>query len=155
MDRSASDLYILNGDPNMTVIDYYEYADIEDETNSATSTSSSIWGSVDFSFYIEGIGIMGVGVVGMLINGLAVVTLSRQKTLRAFHLLLLFMTTYDFFHVFLSICCFSLPQLSSAYRNNILIYIIPYLIPCAQVRDINCNKRLSFNHPPGVSFFLR
>ena len=46
---------------------------------------------------------------------------------------LLCLAVYDFLHVFLSVAIFSLPQLSPAYRNHVLIFCIPYLIPLAQI----------------------
>ncbi|TRY77947.1 hypothetical protein TCAL_09774 [Tigriopus californicus] len=93
----------------------------------------SIWLSVDFPFYIEGLSIAIVGTFGLVINGVAIFLLTRQKTLRTFHVLLVTLTMFDFLHIILSIACFSLPKLSPWYRNHVLIFIIPYLIPCAQI----------------------
>ena len=107
--------------------------DLEYTNSTREAYDPGFWGSVDFPFYIEGIGITVVGVIGLLINGLAIVLLTRQKTLRTFHILLVSLTFYDFLHIILSIACFSLPQLSTGYRNNVLIFILPYLIPCAQI----------------------
>ena len=47
-----------------------------------------------------------------------------QKRLRPFHVLLLFLCVCDFFHLLLSILCFSLQHLSTDYRNHVQCRLI-------------------------------
>ena len=43
------------------------------------------------------------------------------------------LAVYDFFHLIFDIMCFALPEFSEDYRNNFLLYTIPYIIPVTQV----------------------
>ncbi len=88
---------------------------------------------VDFPYWVEGVALCAVGLVGVFINGVAIALLSRQRPRRTFHILLLTLTVFDLLHVLISMATFALPQLSLAYRNNVLIFAIPYLIPLAQI----------------------
>ena len=56
------------------------------------------------------------------------------QVLRNFHLLMCFLALYDFFHLILDICCFALGHFSVTYRDDVLLYAIPYVIPITQVR---------------------
>ena len=84
-------------------------------------------------FYIEGVGIITVGMIGLAINLMAIRLLLVTKHRHIFHNLLLSLTVYDFLQITLSIACFALPQLSTSYRNTVLIHTIPFLIPLAQI----------------------
>ena len=84
-------------------------------------------------YYIEGVGILCVGTIGIIINLLATRLLLRTKRRHTFHNLLLTLTIYDLLQIIFSIICFALPQLSLSYRNNIFIYVIPFMIPLAQI----------------------
>ena len=84
-------------------------------------------------YYIEGVGILCVGIIGIIINLLATRLLLRTKRRHTFHNLLLTLTLYDLLQIVFSIICFALPQLSLSYRNNIFIYVIPFMIPLAQI----------------------
>lgn len=112
-------------------------------------------------YYIEGLGILLVGTVGFFINMTAIWRLVFRQGARkrhTFHYLLISLSVYDFvrwciwfhndfwlelsisfcplnfqLHIFLSIACFALPQISIEYRDKILIHTIPYLIPLAQM----------------------
>ena len=84
-------------------------------------------------YYVEGVGILAVGVIGIIINLLAIRLLLRTKHRHTFHTLLITLTVYDLLQIGFSIICFALPQLSASYRNHIFIYIIPFMIPLAQI----------------------
>ena len=64
---------------------------------------------------------------------LATRLLLRTKRRHTFHNLLLTLTIYDLLQIIFSIICFALPQVSLGYRNNIFIYVIPFMIPLAQI----------------------
>ena len=110
--------------------DYPDYYSNGDGGNDENLVDSIL---LNYPYYIEGLAIFAVGTVGLFINGMAMYLLGRQRQRRVFHCLLLSLSTFDFLHCFLSVACFSLPQLSTAYRNHVLIFSIPYLIPLAQI----------------------
>ena len=56
-------------------------------------------------------------------------------------MLLLTLAVFDLLYVLLALATFALPHLSSAYRNEALIFAIPYLIPLAQITI--CSSSLS------------
>ena len=84
-------------------------------------------------YYIEGVGIFCVGLIGIIINLLATRLLLRIKHRHTFHNLLLTLTIYDLMQIVFSIVCFALPQLSLSFRHNVFIYVIPFMIPLAQI----------------------
>ena len=55
------------------------------------------------------------------------------QVMRNFHLLMCSLALYDLVSLILDIGCFSVGKLSPHYRDNILIFAIPYLIPLTQV----------------------
>ena len=60
-----------------------------------------------------------MGLKGILSLTLEIALQLLQKRLRSFHVLLLFLCVCDFFHLLLSILCFSLQHLSTDYRNHV------------------------------------
>ena len=53
--------------------------------------------------------------------------------MRNFHLLMCSLSVYDFFHLIFDIICFALGHFSITYRDQFLLYAIPYVIPITQV----------------------
>lgn len=93
-------------------------------------------------FWIEGVGVASVGVLGLCVNLFAIWKLSfglRNKERHAFHHLLLSLSICDLTHVLLTFTCFSLPQLSNAYRSKVLFYMLPFVIPLAQM-SLSCSS---------------
>ena len=87
-------------------------------------------------FWIEGVGIASVALVGLGVNLFAIWRLSfglRKSERHCFHHLLLSLSVCDLIHIILTVTCFSLPQLSVAYRTQVLLHAIPFLIPLAQM----------------------
>ena len=103
------------------------------DNNNITSSSTSTSTSPFDPYYVEGVALFTVGSIGVFINGAAIFLLGRQKPRRTFHVLLLTLAVFDLLHVSLSIFTFALPQLWPLYRNQALIFAIPYLIPLAQI----------------------
>ena len=105
-----------------------------EETTVATGPCHETWCWLPLCiYYIEGVGILAVGLVGLAINLMAMKLLVCAKQRHVFHNVLLSLTIYDILQISLSICCFALPQLSTSYRNNVLIHTIPFMIPLAQI----------------------
>ena len=71
--------------------------------------------------------------IGLVSNIVAITMLMRQRVQRNFHMMMIFLSMWDFGYLVLSICCFSLPLLSTYFRENLYIYMIPYAIPLAQI----------------------
>ena len=55
--------------------------------------------------------------------------------MRNFHLLMSSLALYDFLSLILDIGCFAIGQFSDYYRDNILMFAIPYVIPLNQVNS--------------------
>ena len=102
-------------------------------TSATTTTTTTATTSAFDPYYVEGVALFSVGSIGLFINGAAIFLLGRQKPRRTFHVLLLTLAVFDLLHVSLSIFTFALPQLWPLYRNQALIFAIPYLIPLAQI----------------------
>jgi len=93
-------------------------------------------------YWIEGVGIASVGAIGIGINLFAIWKLSfgQDKAERhCFHHLLLSLSICDLTHIIFNFICFALPHLSEAYRENVLLYTIPFLIPLAQM-SLSCSS---------------
>ena len=93
-------------------------------------------------FFILGVGIACVGAIGIGINLFAIWKLSfgQDKAERhCFHHLLLSLSICDLTHIIFNFICFALPHLSEAYRENVLLYTIPFLIPLAQM-SLSCSS---------------
>ena len=106
----------------------------ENDSEPSSSPSHHSYAYIPISiYYIEGVGILCVGTIGIIINLLATRLLLRTKRRHTFHNLLLTLTIYDLLQIIFSIICFALPQLSLSYRHNIFIYVIPFMIPLAQI----------------------
>ena len=87
-------------------------------------------------------GIATVGAIGIGINLFAIWKLSvgQDKAERhCFHHLLLSLSICDLTHIIFNFICFALPHLSEAYRENVLLYTIPFLIPLAQM-SLSCSS---------------
>ena len=87
-------------------------------------------------------GIASVGAIGIGINLFAIWKLSfgQDKAERhCFHHLLLSLSICDLTHIIFNFICFALPHLSEAYRENVLLYTIPFLIPLAQM-SLSCSS---------------
>ena len=77
--------------------------------------------------------ILAFAVLGVVINVIAFVIITKKKDKSMFHDLLKILTLYD---VGVVICCalqFALPNLWSAYANNIYPHIMPYLLPVMHI----------------------
>ena len=74
-----------------------------------------------------------VAIIGLAVNLVAIIILAKQRVQRTFHLLMIFLSCWDFGYLILSILCFALPVISSHFRNFVSIHLIPYVIPLAQV----------------------
>ena len=73
---------------------------------------------------------------GLGVNIFAIWRLScglRNAEKHCFHKLLLSLSICDLIHLILTVVCFSLPQISETYKNEIYLYLIPYFIPLAQM----------------------
>ena len=73
---------------------------------------------------------------GFCVNVFAIWKLScglRNAKRFCFHKLLLFLSICDLLHLVLTLACFSLPQISTTYKNEFFIFAIPYFIPLAQM----------------------
>ena len=73
---------------------------------------------------------------GLGVNIFAIWRLScglRNAEKHCFHKLLLSLSICDLIHLILTVVCFSLPQISERYKNEIYLYLIPYFIPLAQM----------------------
>ena len=86
-----------------------------------------------FKYWVDGPIGFTVAIIGLAVNFIAIVILARQRVQRTFHLLMIFLSFWDFTYLILSILCFALPLLSIQYRDNVSIYLIPYVIPSAQL----------------------
>ena len=84
-------------------------------------------------YWIDGPCCLSISLVGIVANLVAVIVLARQRVQRIFHLLMLFLSFWDFFYLVLSIICFSLPVMSVHYRDHVFIHALPYAIPVAQI----------------------
>jgi hypothetical protein len=86
-----------------------------------------------FQYYVEGVGILAVGSVGVVINIVALYILFRKQVMRNFHLLMCSLALYDLVSLILDIGCFAVGKFSVYYRDNILMFAIPYVIPLTQI----------------------
>ena len=76
---------------------------------------------------------LSVSLVGLVFNFVAMLVLARQRVQRIFHLLMMFLSLWDFMYLVFSVACFSLPVMSSLYRDKVFIHVLPYAIPLAQM----------------------
>ena len=100
------------------------------------------WLNSFLCFFFLGVGIASVGAIGIGINLFAIWKLSfgQDKAERhCFHHLLLSLSICDLTHIIFNFICFALPHLSEAYRENVLLYTIPFLIPLAQM-SLSCSS---------------
>jgi hypothetical protein len=75
---------------------------------------------MDFvSFYIDGVACCILALAGLVLNGYAILTLSRQKMTAVFHKLMLNLVMFDFAYVLFYLLCYSLPRLSVYYQGKI------------------------------------
>ena len=74
-----------------------------------------------------------IAIIGILVNLIAIIILAKQRVQRTFHLLMIYLSCWDFCYLILSIVCFALPMMSMHFRDEVSIHIIPYVIPMAQV----------------------
>ena len=86
-----------------------------------------------FKYWVDGPIGFTLAIIGLAVNFIAIVILAKQRVQRTFHLLMIFLSFWDFSYLILSILCFALPLLSIHYRDNVSIYLIPYVIPSAQL----------------------
>ena len=76
---------------------------------------------------------MSLACLGVLVNVLAIMVLARQRVQRTFHLLMIFLSIWDFTYLILFIMVFSLSEISDGWRNRVYGYLVPYLLPMAQI----------------------
>ena len=74
-----------------------------------------------------------MSLLGLVANSVAMVVLARQRVQRVFHLLMIFLSLWDFAYLIFSVLCFSLPAMSAHYKDRIFVYLVPYAIPLAQI----------------------
>ena len=86
-----------------------------------------------FKYWLDGPIGLTVATTGLLVNLVAIIILAKQRVQRTFHLLMIYLSCWDFGYLVLSILCFALPVISAHYRDNVSIHLIPYVIPLAQV----------------------
>ena len=86
-----------------------------------------------FKYWVDGPIGFTIAVIGLAVNFIAIVILAKQRVQRTFHLLMIFLSCWDFGYLILSLLCFALPITSSYYRDHLSIHLIPYVIPLAQV----------------------
>ena len=86
-----------------------------------------------FKYWVDGPIGFTIAIIGLAVNFVAIVILAKQRVQRTFHLLMIFLSCWDFSYLILSILCFALPLLSTYYRDNMSVYLIPYVIPLAQL----------------------
>ena len=86
-------------------------------------------------YYLSGVSIFVVSIVGVsgnIVSGHVLRTRQRDthQTLRD---LLMFLAGVNSVFLVLVVMVFSLPQFSSSYRNYVLPYIVPTVLPCTSV----------------------
>ena len=86
-----------------------------------------------FKYWLDGPIGLTVASMGVLINLVAIVVLARQRVQRTFHLLMIYLSFWDFTYLVLFIICFALPVMSEHFRDTVFIYLVPYAIPMAQI----------------------
>lgn len=82
-------------------------------TNVPLSPLSS-WTSM--KYWLDGPCCLSVSAVGIVANSIAMFVLARQRVQRNFHLLMMFLSFWDFMYLVFSIICFSLPVMNRHYR---------------------------------------
>ena len=68
--------------------------------------------------------------------------------MRNFHLLMCSLALYDLVSLILDIGCFAVGKFSVYYRDNILMFAIPYVIPLTQVSINKLSVCDSFLYSP-------
>ena len=82
-----------------------------------------------------------VALFGAVINLVAIAILTKRHICtskvfiakRTFHMLMIYLSCWDFGYLILSMLCFALPVISENFRDVVSIHLIPYVIPLAQV----------------------
>ena len=92
-----------------------------------------------FQYWMAGpIGVV-FAIIGVFVNLVAIITLAQRRVAgplvskRTFHLLMIQLSCWDLGYLILSTLCFSLPVISSDFRKDVSVYVIPYVLPWAQV----------------------
>ena len=88
---------------------------------------------ISFKYWVDGPVGMSVACLGVLVNLVAIVVMARQRVQRTFHLLMIFLSVWDATYLILFILVFSMPEISIRWRERVYGYLIPYLLPMAQM----------------------
>ena len=88
---------------------------------------------ISFKYWVDGPVGMSVACLGVLVNLVAIVVMARQRVQRTFHLLMIFLSVWDATYLILFILVFSMPEISICWRDRVYGYLIPYLLPMAQM----------------------
>ena len=87
-------------------------------------------------YIVEGVIMLVVASVGILLNIVSVLYFAQLKNQKTFHRLLLILAMVDTIHLVFSSLTFSIPWFSDSYSNNQWMYLVPYSLPLAQVKNL-------------------
>ena len=97
-------------------------------------------------YIVEGVIMLVVASLGIFLNILSIFYFAQLKHQKTFHRLLLILAMVDTIHLVFSSLTFSIPWFSDSYSNNHWMYLVPYSLPLAQVRNL-CDPVYHFQLP--------
>lgn len=101
----------------------------------SASVSNPLYSNVtaSFKYWVDGPIGMSVACLGVMVNLVAIVVLARQRVQRTFHLLMIFLSVWDFMWLIFFVLLFSMSEISQFWRDRVYFYLVPYLLPLLQI----------------------
>lgn len=136
----------------------------DNDTSGGNNTEPDEDNFVDvYHFAVNGVAQGLVGIAGLIGNAMAIAVLFRRDMdlKPTFMQILVTMMTFDFLCIFFNLLVFCLPVLSNEYKDGVAPYIIPYILPMAQIAltgsiystlAVAIERYVSVCHPHYVGF---